>query len=383
MSRVAAGALASGAALLCSLALAGSAAGAVGGGGAQLFGFSDGSPLFPYDGSADATELARLAAGAGGQVDRFTLRWEQVEPTPPPPVGPPRYDWSPVDELVVALRRGGIAPLPMLLGAPGWAREGGCSGVCPPAGGHLADWRTFVRAVAARYPDAAAIEIWNEPNLATNWGGTPDPQAYASLYGAALKSTGDLSARTPVLVGGLALALADAQQAGSEALPDWLAGFFRAARRGGLDLGASRFAIAVHPYRGLDELADSNPAGRFDQALTAVRTTIAARAPALTGVPLWVTETGVSTTAVGGNGATPTEGLQAKALLRTIDELRQQPDIAAILIYTLVDRPPSTDNPAEEGYGVVRRGPGFTPKVSYCALARRAGDPHADGCTTG
>ncbi len=383
MSRAAAGVLALGAVLLCSLALAGSAVGAEGGGGAQLFGFSDGSPLFPYDGSADAARLARLAAGAGAQVDRFTLRWEQAEPTPPPPVGPPRFDWSAVDELVAALRREGIAPLPMLLGAPAWARASGCSGVCPPAGAHRSDWKVFVRAVAARYPDAAALEIWNEPNLATNWGGAPDASAYASLYGTALRSTSDLLPQAPVLVGGLALALADAQQAGSDALPDWLAGFFGAARHGGIDLGDGRFAIAVHPYRGLDELADPAPTGRFDQTLAAVRTTIAARAPALAGLPLWVTETGVSTTAVGGNGAAPPEGLQAKALLRTLEELRHEPDIAATLIYTLVDRPPSTENPAEEGYGVVGRGPDFTPKISYCVLARRAGNPHADGCTTG
>ncbi len=149
------------------------------------FGISDGSPIYPVRGlrrppsswrGSSAASAPRPAASrcAGTRCSR----------TEPPPVGPPLYDWSGADELVAALGEEGIEPLPMVLGSPAWARTEGCSGICPPAPEHLADFGLFVASVVARYRDAAAVEIWNEPNLALNWAGGdgPDPAAYAEMF---------------------------------------------------------------------------------------------------------------------------------------------------------------------------------------------------------
>ena len=50
----------------------------------MLFGFSDGSSIFPYEGSASAEQIAELEAGAGAEAGRLTVRWEEIQPTEPP-----------------------------------------------------------------------------------------------------------------------------------------------------------------------------------------------------------------------------------------------------------------------------------------------------------
>jgi len=347
-----------------------------------LFGISDGSPIFPYDGSATAEQLADLERGVGAEAGRFTLRWDVVQPQEPPAVGPPLYDWAASDELVAALGAQGIAPLPMILGSPGWARTEGCSGICPPAPEHLADFGLFAASVVARYSDAAALEVWNEPNLAANWAGGdgPDPAAYAAMFEAARKATERVAPGTPLLIGGLAFPLESAVAEGSLTFADWLAGFYDAAA-GAADLSDRRVALAVHPYPGLDELAGSNAQGRFAQTIAAARAAIAAGDPD-PGRKIWVTETGVSTTAPGPDGASTPPELQASALLFYLRQLQRAPDIAAALVYTMVDRPPQ-ETVSEEGFGLVGRGPEFTPKPAYCALAQEYGNSLPDRCTTG
>jgi hypothetical protein len=338
-----------------------------------LFGFSDGSPIFPYEGAADAATLAGLAADAGAEVVRYTVRWEEVQPLEPPASGPPLMDFTPVDELVAALRERDIRPLPMLLGAPGWAREPGCSGICPPAEEHFDAWRGLVRNTAARYPGSVALEIWNEPNLGAYWSGGPDPRAYARLYDAAHEATADLMPRTPLLVGGLALA--EAAGPGPEGMPldEWLRGFEAAS-----DADGPRSQLAIHVYPGLGELGDVGPRGRFARTLDAAR-------DAWSG-PLWVTEFGASTTAPapGGepDGGTVSPELQAEAVTDGLRRLFAAPDVAAALVYTLVDRPPQPES-SEEGFGLVGRGPEYTRKPAYCAVAGLRGDTEPDGCPAG
>ena len=348
-----------------------------------LFGISDGSPIFPYEGSATAEQLADLEHGVGAEAGRFTLRWDEIQPDAPPPVGPPHYDWTAADELVAALRKQGIAPLPMVLGSPAWARTEGCSGICPPAPEHLADFGLFVASVVARYPDAAAVEVWNEPNLIANWAGGdgPDPAAYATMFEAARRPTERIAPTTPILIGGLAFPLESSIADGSVSAADWLAGFYAAAAGGAADLSDERVALAVHPYPGLDELAGSNPQGRFAQTMASVRRAIASTDPD-PARKIWVTETGVSTTAPGPDGTTTPPELQASALRFYLHQLQLAPDVAAALVYTMVDRPPQ-ETISEEGFGLVGRGPDFTPKPAYCVLAREYASELPDRCTTG
>lgn len=357
-------------------------------GAEQLFGFSDGSPIFPYEGSATAEQLAALQSAAGSEVGRFTIRWEDVQPAPPPEVGPPLYDFGLVDALVAALAGEGIAPLPMILGAPAWARERGCSGVCPPAPSRLADFRAFVRAVLARYPAAAALEVWNEPNLDAYWARPagaepgPDPAAYAELYGAALEASAGLAPGAPILLGGLAYAAGGGVATGMP-LAEWLRDFYAAAPAAGAELSDPRVAVALHVYPGLDEVDGLRPTGRFARTLGAARGAIAAHDPEPRSRRIWITEFGASSTApLPGAPAADPLARQASVILAGLAAFAAAPDIAAALVYTVVDRPPASGGTraSEEGFGLVTRAPELAPKPAYCAVAEWREAPVPSGC---
>jgi hypothetical protein len=272
----------------------------------------------------------------------------------------------------------------MVLGAPAWARLPGCSGICPPDGAHKAEWRGFVRAIASRYRGAAAIEIWNEPNLAAYWvaPGGPDPAAYARLYGQALRATRDRRPRTPILVGGLAFAEGAALASGSMRIVDWLDGFYAAARRGAVDLSDPRVGVGLHVYPDTDELAGSLEDGRVDRTFAEVRRGIAAGDPYADRRRLWVTEFGASTTATGPTGARTTPRRQSRAIVSSLEQMERAPDVEAALVYTLVDRQPAGGG-SEAGFGLVTRGPAFQPKPAYCAVARLYGRILPRRCRTG
>jgi hypothetical protein len=185
----------------------------------------------------------------------------------------------------------------------------------------------------------------------------------------------------PVLVGGLAYPLEGSLAAGSISTDAWLRAFYAAARDGQVDLSSRRVAIAIHPYPDLAELAGPEASGRFTQTIDGVRTEIAALDP----VPdreIWVTELGVSTTAPGPDGSAISPETQARALVHYLDVLERAPDVAAAIVYTLIDRLPQQP-PAEEGFGVVTRGPDFQAKPAYCALAALYATEQAPLCTTG
>jgi hypothetical protein len=67
-----------------------------------------------------------------------------------------------------------------------------------------------------------------------------------------------------------------------------------------------------------------------------------------------------------------TEADQEAAIRNVLNVLEPAPDVEAALVYTLVDRPPDDRPAAEEGFGVIRRGPEFE-KAAYCWLANRRG----------
>jgi polysaccharide biosynthesis protein PslG len=348
-----------------------------------LFGFGDSGAIYTYEGSPDAETLAELEAEAGAEVGRFTVRWEVVQPTPPPEVGPPLLSWERYDPLVEAMRERGIRPLPVLLGAPSWARAeaDGCDGdVCPPAPDRVGEWRSLVAAAASRYADAAAIEVWNEPNRLASWATDdgPDPGRYAELLVAAETEVERLAGRrTDVVVGGLGLIEERGEAEGNMSIGDFLAGLYAALAPEGPGV---RTAIGVHVYPGLEELERPRPSGRWAKTFAEVRAA-RARSDPDPDRELWVTEFGASTTAPApdGEGTTSPE-LQAASVTGGLEALEDADDVAAAIVYTVVDRPPSPQAPSEEGFGLVGRGPEFSPKPAYCELAAARGAPVPARC---
>jgi hypothetical protein len=340
-----------------------------------LFGFADSSALYPYEGAPSPERLAELEAEAGAEVARFSLHWEAVQPLPP--LLGSGYRWARFDRFVAALEQRGIRPLPVLIGAPGWAREPPplCAGtLCPPARWRLDEWAAFAAAVARRYPQAAAIEVWNEPNHGAAWQTLtgPNPGRYARLFSRAARAIRAVDPGLPVLIGSVGYTHPDGGSPRDMAIGEFLGRFYDSVEAAALHPGVR---LGLHVYPGAAELGELRADGQFASTLAEARAVRDARDPGRT---LWITEVGASTT-LERDGEAVSETEQASAVLNALDALEAAPDIGAALVYTVVDRAPRWD-PAEEGFGLVRRGPGFEPKPAYCAIAARRGEPRPAGC---
>lgn len=127
----------------------------------------------------DMTAVSRATGDMNLQWLKQQIRWQDFESTPG------NIEWGAIDAVV-----NGAPNNPFLfsiLAAPGWARPAGYdpSVVGPPA--DPATYATFVGAVAGRYCGRVqAIEVWNEQNLAYEWGNeTLDAAKYLDLLRAA------------------------------------------------------------------------------------------------------------------------------------------------------------------------------------------------------
>jgi len=257
-----------------------------------------GAPLFPRTnghlaagfnlwvgpGSLSADESKTVMRGFGASLARYPINWAYTQARRGGP-----YDWRPADALYTTYVSEGIRPILELVASPHWAVSDGSA--CPvhldrgvqaqqecnvgPDSQHVADFDAFAVAVAKRYPLAAAIEIWNEPNYETYWRGR-DPVAYASLADSAVLAVKASAPAMRVLVGALSNATDDG--------PRWtaMATFVGVLR----DEGALAVAdgLSFHPYPGT--LGEFGFTGAFDALQSAL--------PAGSSVRLVVSEIGAS-----------------------------------------------------------------------------------------
>lgn len=93
------------------------------------------------------------------------------------------FNWYFTDRIVAEAEQLGLNVLFRLDHEPLWAMppEGDSSGNSPP--GNPQDFGDFCHALAGRYRGRVrAYQVWNEPNLAREWGGRPpDPARYVEL----------------------------------------------------------------------------------------------------------------------------------------------------------------------------------------------------------
>ena len=164
------------------------------------------------------------------------------------------YDWSRTDRLVSQAEQYGLKMLVRVDWAPAWA-EGG--------GGPIRDFNDygdFVYALATRYKGKiAAYQIWNEPNLAREWGGQrPDPAAYARLLRVAYTRIKQADPAALVVSAGLAPTTAS----GDIAMPDvdFVRGMYQAGAKPYFDaLGAHGAGFKAPPEADPGQVAnDSN-----------------------------------------------------------------------------------------------------------------------------
>lgn len=301
-------------------------------------------------------QLDRLSGDFGAETARFQVSWTAVQRQPGEP-----FDWSFYDPTYAQMQRHGIDPVIFIMGAPCWATgDPQCTDTdytYPPDAGHLEDWGRFAAAVARHYPDAMAIEVWNEANARLFFHGGPQPTRYATLLKEAYTSIKAVDPKMPVITTGTAAFVAN--DANRMRYDDFLRAVYEAL---GFDAREYSDGIGHHAYPGGGPQADIE---------TGVRGQIADLRDVMLDFgdqdkPIWVTETGVSTA-----GQDPyTEAEQAKAYSQLYEQFRRIPGIPVVIEHRWRDLTGSKRNP-ETGFGLTRAD--GSRKPVYCSLAAARG----------
>ncbi|MDQ3541513.1 MAG: hypothetical protein M3440_12585 [Chloroflexota bacterium] len=117
------------------------------------------------------TELQAVAdalSSSGFRYVRQPFTWSQIE------ARQGRFDWSAYDPIVAQLRRRDIGIVAVVSGAPGWARDPASLDAVDGPPTDPASLQSFTEALTKRYGGAVPfVQIWDRPNLASNWGGVP------------------------------------------------------------------------------------------------------------------------------------------------------------------------------------------------------------------
>lgn len=123
-------------------------------------------------------------------------------------------NWNQADAVVRHVNESGLKLVARLDRAPAWTGAGAPNG--PPE--RLEDFGDFCYQVAARYKGKIhAYQIWNEPNLAREWGGKrPNPQEYVRLLAIAYQRIKEADPDAVVISAGLT----PTGTSSDEAMPD-------------------------------------------------------------------------------------------------------------------------------------------------------------------
>ncbi len=204
--------------------------------------------------------------------------WREIEPTQD------QFHWEITDRIVAGAEYYGLDLIVRLDQHPAWASPVDPSLNAPPD--KPEDYEDYVRRVVERYRGRIkAYIIWNEPNLAIEWGGRPpDPTAFTELLRLGYETVKAADPQALVVAAGLAPTNSNDAQAMDERL--FLQEMYRA--------GAGRYfdVLAAHPYS--FGQAPSAPAG--DQDHPAFRRLAELRQIMLDHgdrpKPVWITEMG-------------------------------------------------------------------------------------------
>lgn len=135
-----------------------------------------------WDYTKAAIDLDRIHRMVFSHVKQV-FAWGDIEP------GSGQWNFSRADEILGEIERRDLKLVVRLSDAPDWVHPS-MNGDnvpdlidTPPDAEFLQAWAGYCSAVARRYPGRiAAYQIWNEPNLAREWGGrTPDAAEYVNL----------------------------------------------------------------------------------------------------------------------------------------------------------------------------------------------------------
>ena len=142
----------------------------------------------------------RMLREMGGTWATEFFPWPYIQPT-----DRNRFDWQHADLVADAASAEGITLLARIDAVPDWARPPNTTWKYLDRE-HFADYGDFVFAFVSHFKGRIShYIIWNEPNIASEWGQRPpDPAAYAELLGIAYSRAKEADPNSTVLMGGLA-----------------------------------------------------------------------------------------------------------------------------------------------------------------------------------
>ncbi len=143
-----------------------------------------------------ASRDVQLVKQAGFGWIKQGIGWRDVEPSKG------QFNWAQTDEIAKWMREQELNLIARLDHQPEWA-GGGYPTNGPPD--DYEDFGDFCYALASRYKGQfRAYEIWNEPNLAREWGGQrPDPAEYVRLLQVAYRRIKEADPNAIVVSAGL------------------------------------------------------------------------------------------------------------------------------------------------------------------------------------
>jgi hypothetical protein len=125
----------------------------------------------------------------------WNLQWSLAEPSKGD------FRWQGLDELLDYADTLGLKVILRVDSAPDWARSG--TEGAPPD--HMSDLGDFMSALAAHCAgEVAGYVIWNEPNLPTNWGGSPSASQYVQMLQAVYPRIKSADPDAAVITAGMA-----------------------------------------------------------------------------------------------------------------------------------------------------------------------------------
>lgn len=131
-----------------------------------------------WKGEEDVQQELQLVKNMGFGWVKQSLAWRDIEPFKDSPL-----DWWKADRVVEWVEEAGLKLLVRLDRQPFWAQADPKRPLenSPPV--DFSDFGAFCGAVAERYKGRiAAYQVWNEPNLAREWGErSPNPSEYVEL----------------------------------------------------------------------------------------------------------------------------------------------------------------------------------------------------------
>jgi len=305
-------------------------------------------------------EMLRLASEAGFDAVVQVFSWFEMEPTRQ------EWHWEVPDFVVRAAEHYDLDLIVRLDSLPAWAAEEAAAGQVA----NLSDeYAAFAGTVAQRYQgQIRGYVVWNEPNLAKEWGGRrPDPAAYTELLRRAYQAIKAADPEATVVSAGLA----PTNHQDAEATDD--RAFLEAMYQAGA--GAYFDVLGAHPYGFAYPPDDPRGAhhGLNLARLLDLREIMEAHGDGHK--PIWVTELGWTTAGVGeGSWLTVTPQQQADYLTGAWRRARREwPWLQVFTVWNL-SQGPRPEPASSRAYRGVEGLPPTDEKAGY-SLLDQSGEP--------